>query len=72
MLNADEHSASDIAYAATSASGDDVPFPVVHGCAEVAPGQELLCLYAQPIAGRGAACAAPLDDLLPPWYAPVR
>ena len=73
VLNADEaFRLPDVAYAATSAAGDDVPFPVVHACADVVPGQELLCLYAQPIAGRGAACAPPLDDFLPPWYAPVR
>ena len=73
VLNADEaFRLPDVAYAATSAAGTDVPFPVVHACADVVPGQELLCLYAQPIAGRGAACAPPLDDFLPPWYAPVR
>lgn len=46
-----------------------VPFPLVHACKDLSPGQELLCLYSTRVASRGLACARPLDDddLMPMW-----
>ncbi len=46
-----------------------VPFPVVHACRDIRPGEEILCLYGRVIRTRGLGCQTPLevDDMGPPW-----
>ena len=45
-----------------------VPFPLVLACRDIAPDDELLCVYAQTIASRGARCPELADDeYRPSW-----
>lgn len=47
----------------------DVPFPCIYACSDIRPGEELLCLYSNPLSTRGTGCRRLLDDadLRLPW-----
>ena len=46
----------------------DVPFPSIHACKKIEIGEELLCLYAEPMRSRGLHCKRKLTSVTLPWY----
>jgi hypothetical protein len=46
-----------------------VPFPLVHACKDIDPGEEFLCLYSSQIKSRGLPCREMLDSesMRPRW-----